>query len=240
MVAVGVAASTRLPAGDRRAIVARGLSKRFRKGDVRALAGVDFHADSGSMTAVVGPSGSGKSTLLYALSGLIELDAGTVEIDGVTPASAADWVRLRSRHIGMVFQDDWLLNRLSAAENVELPMIGVERSARARRARVQELLTRVNAGHFGDRMPAGLSGGERQRIAIARSLANRPKVMLADEPTGELDSANSRAIVELLADLRAREGLTVVIVTHEDGIAAGCDRRFVLEDGRGRFVDRGG
>ncbi|MCA8985964.1 MAG: ATP-binding cassette domain-containing protein, partial [Planctomycetaceae bacterium] len=125
----------------------------------------------------------------------------------------------------------------SAAENVELPMIGVERSGRARRARVLDLLARVNAGSFGERMPAGLSGGERQRVAIARSLANRPSVLLADEPTGELDSANSRAIVALLADLRAREGLTVVIVTHETEIAAVCDRRFALEDGRGSFVD---
>ncbi|MCP4383163.1 MAG: ABC transporter ATP-binding protein [Hyphomicrobiales bacterium] len=218
-------------------IAANGLVKTFRGGTVRALAGVNFHANPGDMIAVIGPSGSGKSTLLYALSGLIELDAGTVRIDGVTPASSAEWVRLRARHIGLVFQDDWLLDRLTAAENVELPMIGVEPDARARCARVRDLLARVNATDFGDRMPAGLSGGERQRIAIARSLANRPRLLLADEPTGELDTVNSRGIVELLIALREQEATTVIMVTHEADIASVCDRRFAVQDGRGRYVD---
>jgi putative ABC transport system ATP-binding protein len=237
MVVTGDDRTTTARAGDDSIIAAHGLFKTFRNGTVCALAGVDFHAGPGDMIAIVGPSGSGKSTLLYALSGLVELDSGTVRIDGVTPSSAAEWARLRARHIGLVFQDDWLLDRLTAAENVELPMIGVEPAARARRARVQDLLARVNAADFGDRMPAGLSGGERQRVAIARSLANRPRVLLADEPTGELDTVNSSGIVNLLASLREQNATTVVIVTHEADIAAICDRRFALEDGRGRYVD---
>jgi len=216
---------------------ARGLTKTFRTGQRRALAGLDFEARAGDMTAIVGPSGSGKSTLLYALSGLIDLDAGDVTICGETPATRAQWTRARQTRIGLVFQDDWLLPTLTAAQNVELPMIGVVADADARRARVRTLLARVNAEALAERMPDGLSGGERQRIAVARGLANGPSILLADEPTGELDSANSRTIVALLQELREKEGLTVLIVTHDPAVAAACDRRYVLTDGLGRYDD---
>jgi ABC-type lipoprotein export system ATPase subunit len=219
------------------AIQARGLVKTFQNGSARALDGIDFDAGTGDMTAIVGPSGSGKSTLLYALSGLIALDRGQVTINGEAPRTPTDWTRLRSGPIGLIFQEDWLLPDLTAAENIELPMIGVESSRAARNGRIARLLDLVNAGSFGGRMPASLSGGERQRIAIARGLANRPDILLADEPTGELDSVNSRAIISLLTRLRDEEGLTVIIVTHDETIAAQCRRRFEVIDGRGCYAE---
>jgi len=221
------------------AIRARGLAKMFQDGAVHALNGIDFDARPGDMTAITGPSGSGKSTLLYALSGLIVPDDGEVSICGTAPRNPRDWARLRSGPIGLIFQEDWLLPNLTAAENIELPMIGVVSSQSARRERIERLLDQVNARGFAHRYPASLSGGERQRIAIARGLANRPEILLADEPTGELDSANSRAIIALLARLREAEGLTVVIVTHDSGIAAQCDRRFEMIDGTGRYDGEG-
>lgn len=218
-------------------INARDLVKTFRDGTVRALGGIDIQIDRGDMTAIVGPSGGGKSTLLYALSGLIGLDRGSVEICGRTPASAADWAMIRSTRIGLVFQEDWLLPNLTAAENIELPMLGVETDQAAKRQRIDWLLDEVNANGLGDRMPASLSGGERQRIAIARGLANNPQFLLADEPTGELDSENSEAIITLLTRLRDEEGLTVIIVTHDRQIAARCGRHFRVRDGKGHYVD---
>lgn len=218
-------------------VEAEGLVKTYQGGRVRALDGLDFAAAEGDMVAITGPSGGGKSTLLYALSGLIALDAGLVRIGGRRPATAAEWVALRARAIGMVFQEDWLLPGLTAAENVELPMLGVETSAAARRARVATLLEEVGAAALAARHPAGLSGGERQRVAIARSLANRPRLLLADEPTGELDSASAAAILALLARLHHEDGLTLLIVSHDERVAAACRRRFLVADGRGRYAD---
>lgn len=217
------------------AIRATGLGKTFRNGRVVALDGVDITVAPGDLVAVTGASGSGKSTLLHALAGLVPLDRGAVEILGQTPRSAADWTRLRRGAVGLVFQDDWLLPTLTAAENVELPMIGTGKTRAQRRKRAEALLERVNAGALRNRQAGELSGGERQRIAVARGLANAPAILLADEPTGELDSANSRAVIELIFALRQTERLTVVIVTHDDGIAAACPRRFVMQDGRGAF-----
>jgi putative ABC transport system ATP-binding protein len=213
------------------AIEARGLVKSFPGMEHPALDHVSLSVPEGEMLAITGPSGSGKSTALYAMAGLIGLEAGSVSVQGKTPRGRADWARLRARKIGLVFQDDWLLPTLSAVQNVEMPMIGVERSASARIARAQAALAEVGLSAHAERNPAGLSGGERQRVAIARALANRPAILLADEPTGELDTANSRRVVELLKGLNAA-GTTVVIVTHDPDVAAQCGREVHIVDGK--------
>jgi len=215
------------------AVEARGLVKRFHAGQTPALDDLDFTADAGEMVAIVGPSGSGKSTLLYALSGLIALDAGTVSIFGQTPHTPAGWTALRRAEIGLVFQEDWLIPTLSAGQNIELPMLGgtIEKSARS--SRVRSLLSDVGGSELFDCPIATLSGGERQRVAVARGLANRPRILLADEPTGELDTVSSQAIIDLLRALRSDKGLTVIIVTHDLQVAEACDRQFRVVDGRG-------
>ncbi len=219
------------------AIEASGLVKSFHGGRLHALNDLSFRAERGEMIAITGPSGSGKSTLLYALAGLVTLDRGRVAIDGDEPETPAQWTRLRQQSIGLIFQEDWLLPTLTAAENIELPMIGVVADRAVRRARVAELLAQVGAVELAGRLPAGLSGGERQRVAIARGLANRPGILLADEPTGELDSTSATAILALIGRLRAEQGLTVLIVTHDGYVAATCPRQFVLKDGRGCYTN---
>lgn len=220
--------------GERPAAVdARGLVKRFPAQQTPALDHLDFTVRPGEMVAIIGPSGSGKSTLLYALSGLIALDAGTVTVNGQTPGTAAEWTALRRTAIGLVFQEDWLIPTLAAGQNIELPMLGGAIDKNARVDRVRSLLADVNGSELFDRHPASLSGGERQRVAVARGLANRPRILLADEPTGELDTANSRAIIDLLKRLQAEKGLTVIIVTHDLQVAEACDRQFLVVDGRG-------
>lgn len=213
------------------AISARGLVKTFPAMEHPALDHLSLDVEPGDMLAITGPSGSGKSTALYAMAGLIGLEAGEVSVLGETPKGRAAWARLRSRKIGLVFQDDWLLPTLTALQNVEMPMIGVERSARLRAERARAALAEVGLEGHAARHPAGLSGGERQRVAIARALANRPPLLLADEPTGELDVANSRRVVALLAALNAA-GTTVVIVTHDPVVAAACSREVRIVDGR--------
>lgn len=216
-------------------IRARNLVKTYGGGRIRALDGFDFDAEPGRSVAITGPSGSGKSTLLFALAGLLRLDAGSVAFDGRAPVRASDWTALRQTHLGLVFQEPLLLPNISAAENVELPMLGVVADRRTRAARVAQLLEAVGAQDLAPRLPAGLSGGERQRIARARGLANRPRCLFADEPTGELDSRSAATVLDLLGRLQRDEGLTVLIVTHDPAVAARCDRRFVVRDGRGRY-----
>lgn len=218
------------------AISARGLTCTFRSGQVRALDSVDIDVAPGAAVAITGPSGSGKTTLLHALAGLQPVDSGSVEIGGATPSGARAWTELRRNRIGLVFQEDWLLPALNAAQNIEIAMDGTGLSSAQQRDRVQELLALTNATEFADRYPAELSGGERQRIAVARSLANRPAILFADEPTGELDSVNAARIVDLLFDLRDSEGLTLLIVTHDHTLAARCPQQFLMQDGRGTFA----
>ncbi|MEC7760753.1 MAG: ABC transporter ATP-binding protein [Pseudomonadota bacterium] len=213
------------------AISARGLTKSFPAMEHPALDDLSLDVEAGEMLAITGPSGSGKSTALYAMAGLIGLEAGQVTVLGETPKSRADWARLRAQKIGLVFQDDWLLPTLTALQNVETPMIGVVASAREREDRARVALDQVGLGNHAARHPAGLSGGERQRVAIARALANAPDVLLADEPTGELDVANSANVVSLLKSLNAA-GTTVVIVTHDPGVAAQCSRAVRIVDGK--------
>lgn len=214
------------------AIRAKGLVKTFASNEKPALDGLSLDVEAGEMLAITGPSGSGKSTALYAMAGLIGVEAGTVEIFGQCPTSKAEWARLRAGTIGLVFQEDWLMPTLSALQNVALPMIapgGAGRAAQTQRAKAA--LASVGMAGLEHRAPAGLSGGERQRVSIARAIANHPRILLADEPTGELDRANSKRVVDLLSKLNKERGMTVVIVTHDAEVAAACSREIRIVDG---------
>ncbi|MCA1967576.1 MAG: ABC transporter ATP-binding protein [Rhizobium sp.] len=204
----------------------------YDNGRIIALNDVSFSVARGDFIAITGPSGSGKSTLLDLLCGLEEPSAGEVVFDGATMRDRADWARIRAERIGFVFQSFCLIPSLTAAENIELAMLWQGISARARRERVAELLERLGLGARGRQHPMQLSGGERQRVAIARALANSPELIVADEPTGSLDSRSSADIIGLLEGLQRDGAITVVIVTHDRAIAERCDRRVELVDGR--------
>ncbi|GES02476.1 hypothetical protein Acor_45420 [Acrocarpospora corrugata] len=213
---------------------ASGLRMRYGQGSgiVHALDGVDLDVATGETVAVMGASGSGKSTLLHLLGGLERPSAGEVwlagrRIDGLGETALA---RLRRTAIGFVFQAFHLMDELTAAENVELPALLAGQSPRAARRRAAELLERVGLSHRAEHLPSALSGGERQRVAIARALSNEPLVVLADEPTGNLDSAATLDVLRLLDSLRTA-GQTLVIVTHDARVAATADRLISMRDG---------
>lgn len=210
----------------------RGLVKTFEGGLVRALDGADLTVAAGEFVAVAGPSGCGKSTLLHLIAALDRPDAGTIKVNGRDLARERNLARYRAREVGLVFQLDNLLPTLGAGENVQVPMFELGLSAAERRGRARELLMQVGLDSKDKNLPAELSGGERQRVAIARALANDPPILLADEPTGRLDSESGARVLELLADLRERRRLTVVLVTHETGIARQADRIVRMRDGR--------
>ncbi|NOZ59222.1 MAG: ABC transporter ATP-binding protein [Euryarchaeota archaeon] len=216
-------------------ILARGLTKVYRMGaeEVHALRGVDLAVEKGEVVAVVGASGSGKSTLLHILGGLDAPTAGSVYLDGqeITSLSEDELAELRARKIGFVFQFHNLLPALTALENVELPMVFTGIKPRQRRRRALELLQQVGLEDRLSHTPLQLSGGQQQRVAIARALANRPAVVLADEPTGELDSANSLRVMQTFLELREEHGVTVVLATHDLEIAKLADRTVKLKDG---------
>ncbi|SFQ41559.1 MULTISPECIES: ABC transporter ATP-binding protein [Actinomadura] len=216
----------------------RGLCKEHGQGQalVRAVDDVDLDVPVGQMLAVMGPSGCGKSTLLHMLGGLERPTRGEVWLAGrrIDTVSERQLARLRRRSVGFVFQSFHLVEELSAAENVELPALLAGRSARAARRRAAFLLERVGLAERARHLPRELSGGQRQRVAIARALANEPPVLLADEPTGNLDSAATADVLRLFEGLRAA-GQTVVIVTHDARIAATADRLVSMRDGA--FVD---
>lgn len=214
------------------AIEVLGLVKTFEKGLIRALDGTDLAVAPGEFVAVVGPSGCGKSTLLHLLAALDRPDAGTIRVNGHDLAQERNLSRYRARQIGLVFQLDNLLPTLGASENVQVPMFELGLSARERRERARELLRQVGLGKKGKNLPAELSGGERQRVAIARALANDPPVLLADEPTGRLDTESGRRVLDLLEDQRQSRGLTVVLVTHEADVAQRAQRIVRMLDGR--------
>ncbi len=207
------------------------VSREFDGGKVQALREVDLRVEPGEWLTIVGPSGSGKSTLLNVMCGLDLPSAGEVRFEGRPPSSAAAWTRIRARRLGFIFQSYNLLPTLTALENVQIPMFGVY-GRRERLQRARELLARVDLSHRAGHRPGNLSGGERQRVAIARSLANSPALILADEPTGNLDSQSSRQVIELLQEIYAQDGLTVVLVTHNPVVAQQGSRWVKLIDGR--------
>lgn len=210
-----------------------GASKLYDRGDVAvtALADVDLEIRAGELVAVLGPSGCGKSTLLNVLSGVDRLDAGTANVSGIDlgRADERELVTLRREKIGIVFQAFHLVPNLTAEENVALPLA---LAGKRDPARVAALLARVGLAARARHFPGELSGGERQRVALARALVHRPRLVLADEPTGNLDSATGLAVLDLLDELRAEEGTAVLLATHDERIAARADRRIRMHDGR--------
>jgi putative ABC transport system ATP-binding protein len=225
-------------ADERMALRASGLRKEYGRGDglVRALAGIDLSVAPGETVAVMGPSGCGKSTLLHLLGGLDRPSDGEVWLDGEPLSKLGEraLARVRRDQIGFVFQAFHLMDELTATENVELPALLAGRSARSARRLATELLDRVGLADRAKFLPAALSGGQRQRVAIARALANEPKVVLADEPTGNLDSEATVDVLRLFEELHAA-GQTLVVVTHDARIAATADRLIGMRDGA--FID---
>jgi putative ABC transport system ATP-binding protein len=215
-------------------IEARGLVRRFpaEGAPIRAVDGVDLAVEAGETVSVMGPSGCGKSTLLHLLGGLDRSDAGEILLGGerVDRLSETAWALRRRLAIGFVFQAVHLVDELTAVENVELPALLAGRSRRRARRRATELLDRLGIGARAGHLPDRLSGGERQRVAVARAVVNEPLVVLADEPTGNLDSAATGEILRLLGELGAA-GQTFVVVTHDARVAATADRLLTMRDG---------
>ena len=213
-------------------VEAHGVTKTFEAGRVRAVDGVDLVVAPGEFVAIVGPSGCGKSTLLNLLGALDEPDAGTLLVGGHDLRRHRDLDHVRAIDVGLVFQLDNLLPSLTAQENVEVPMVGVVRGPRERRARALALLDEVGMRDRARSRPPALSGGERQRVAIARALANAPSLLLADEPTGRLDSRTGALVLDLLDRIRSERGTTLIVVSHDPRVAARADRVVSLLDGR--------
>lgn len=203
-------------------------------GTLEVLRGVDLHISRGEVAAIVGPSGAGKTTLLQIMGTLATADSGSVIIDGspTERLKARELTRLRNRKIGFVFQFHHLLPEFTALENICIPAwIGRTMSRTAARERAAELLDLLELGHRTDHKPAELSGGEQQRVAVARALINNPAVVLADEPSGNLDSHNRDELHRLFFTLRERLGATFVIVTHDNELAGMSDRQIIMRDG---------
>jgi len=218
-------------------LAAHGLVRRLGQGAAarEVLRGIDLEIGEGEFASLVGPSGSGKSTLLYLLGGLDHPDRGTVAIDGVELAAVGDdeLATLRNRLIGFVYQFHFLLPEFSALDNVLMPLWARGGgTSRDDRAWGRELLGQVGLADHADKLPRELSGGEQQRVAVARALVNRPRLLLADEPTGNLDSANARAVYDLFRELNRASRQTILVVTHDPEWAARSDRVLHLLDGR--------
>jgi ABC-type lipoprotein export system ATPase subunit len=208
------------------------VQRLYPDGHVAALVEVDLSIGRGEYIAVMGPSGSGKSTLLNVIGGLDKATSGEIYFDGVPLSRPGQMDQLRINKIGFVFQAFHLLPTLSACENVQIPMFEGPLGASARRRRAATLLAEVGMSHRQDHLPTQLSGGERQRVAIARALANDPVVLLADEPTGNLDTVTGEEILKLFARMHRERGLTILLVTHSEEIAGQAQRLIRLRDGR--------
>jgi putative ABC transport system ATP-binding protein len=219
----------------RNAVIVRDLIKVYRLGEieVQALRGLNMNVRRGEMIALIGPSGSGKSTLLNIIGGLDKATAGSVRIfdTDLSNLGTSDLVNFRRKTVGHVFQNMNLIPTLTAAENVELPMAALGMKDEVRKTRVEELIGVVGLVERKDHKPGELSGGEQQRIALAAALANDPPLILADEPTGELDTENARIVVDYLRKVNQELGKTVVMVTHDPGIARVADRILRIHDG---------
>jgi putative ABC transport system ATP-binding protein len=213
-------------------IRARGLGKSFENGRVRAVDGVDLDIAPGELVAIVGPSGCGKSTLLNLIAALDRPVTGELTVAGHDLTRRRDLDHYRARDIGLVFQLDNLVPSLSALENVEVPLFGTVRRARRRRAIATAQLASVGLAERARSRPPQLSGGERQRVAIARALVNEPAIVLADEPTGRLDSRTGALVLDLLDALRRDRGVTLVVVSHDTRVSTRADRVLRMLDGR--------
>ena len=213
----------------------RNLVKHYRQGelDVSVLKGIDLIVNHGDQIAIMGPSGSGKSTLLHLLGGLDEATAGDVLLDGVNiqRMSQAKLAAIRNKSLGFIYQFHHLLAEFDAVENVAMPLLISGSSITSARKRATQLLERVGLGHRLGHKPAELSGGERQRAAVARALINNPQCILADEPTGNLDSASAEQLYQLMARLNKEMGVSVLIVTHDKRLAERMDTVLHMEDG---------
>jgi putative ABC transport system ATP-binding protein len=212
-------------------VVVEHVCRAFEAGRIRALEDVSLRLEPGEFAALIGPSGSGKSTLLNLIGALDRPDAGTIAVDGLR-LDGREATEYRAATVGFVFQFHNLIPVLTAAENVQVPMMGRGSTRAERERRATELLAEVGLAKRAQAYPPTLSGGERQRVAIARALANDPRLLLADEPTGALDSETGAQIVSLLQRLRERRGMTILLVTNDRSIAERADRLLELRDGR--------
>jgi ABC-type lipoprotein export system ATPase subunit len=210
----------------------RDVKKSYDEGRIEALRGVDLSITAGEYVAISGPSGSGKSTLLQLLGGLDSPTTGQVFFQDSLLGTQIDLDSYRSRHIGFVFQAFYLLPTLSALENVQVPMLADGMPTQNRVERARTLLVEMGLEHRLNQYPNELSAGERQRVAIARALANAPEILLADEPTGNLDSVNSLRIMEMLIGIQKKRGMTLIVITHENDIAQSAPRHIRIRDGK--------
>ena len=209
-----------------------GLKKSYENGQIVALNGVDLEIKKGEFVSIIGPSGSGKSTLLNMLGALDVADEGTVKVAGVDLTRTKDLSTFRSQEIGFVFQLHNLIPNLTALENVQIPMLESHLSGKKMEERAMELLRSVELEDKINQKPTKLSGGQRQRVAIARALVNHPSIILADEPTGSLDSKTGDIILNILKDLHKKENVTLVMVTHEPYVANMAERTITVRDGK--------
>jgi putative ABC transport system ATP-binding protein len=210
----------------------KNLKKSYDDGQIKALNGVDLEIKKGEFVSIIGPSGSGKSTLLNMIGALDVADEGSINVSGIDLIKTSDLSRFRSQEIGFVFQLHNLIPNLNVVENVEIPMLETPITSKEMEKRALSLLKSVDLEKKVNQKPTKLSGGERQRVAIARALVNHPSIILADEPTGSLDSKTGDIILNLLKDIHIKENVTLVMVTHEPYVANMADRIITVRDGK--------
>lgn len=210
----------------------KGLKKSYDNGKIKALNGIDLEIKKGEFVSIIGPSGSGKSTLLNMIGALDTAGEGSINVAGIDLTQTKDLSTFRSQKIGFVFQLHNLIPNLTVLENVQIPMLETSISSKAMEERALELLKSVDLEDRVNQKPTKLSGGERQRVAIARALVNHPSIVLADEPTGALDSKTGDIILDLLKNLHKKENVTLVMVTHEPYVANMADRIITVRDGK--------